>query len=403
MTAPAPAVLFLLPALPWPPAKGTAMRNLALLSATAASGARVRALAFGEEGEAAAWIRDHVCPVTVIPTPRRGPFGRSAHLVFSRLPDLARRLASPAWDKALAQELEEYPPDLVQVEGLELGRSVSFIRKRRPDARILLDEHNCEHQLQSDLETLARTRKDVPGAVYSGVQARRLRTWEPRIANAATHVLTVSAEDRDALRAVGTRAPITVLPNGVEAALWDPTDRAPGDHVLFAGTMDYRPNVDAAVWAARDLVPLLPDGLRLTIAGRDPAPVVLAQAGPRVEVTGTVDSLAPWYRTARAAIMPLRAGSGSRLKALEAMAAGVPVVATATAMRGLEAEAGIHYLAAETGPAFALAIARLLDEPGLEARLTAAALELVRQKYDWPVLTRTLLAVQGSLLRAPTP
>ena len=110
-----------------------------------------------------------------------------------------------------------------------------------------------------------------------------------------------------------------------------------------------------------------------------------------------MDSLEPYWRRAHAYVLPMRGGGGVRFKALEAMAAGVPIVSTTLGMEGIAAVPGAHYLAADTPAAFADAIARLLDEPGLRRRLAQEARRLVHERYDWRVVAPALLAVYREL------
>ena len=123
-------------------------------------------------------------------------------------------------------------------------------------------------------------------------------------------------------------------------------------------------------------------GLRLALIGRKPPPLVRELAADDIEVTGRVDDVVPWLLRSFATAMPLRAGSGTRLKVLEAAAARVPIVATRLASEGLPFEDGKQLLHAETAEEFVGALLRLRREPGLGPRLTDAAWELA-QAYDW--------------------
>ena len=180
------------------------------------------------------------------------------------------------------------------------------------------------------------------------------------------------------------RARCTVVPNGVELRPL-PTSLAARDTVAFVGSFDWRPNVDAAVVLARDIWPRLREavpGLRLALIGRKPPAPVRQLAAPDIEVTGRVDDVAPWLARSFATAMPLRAGSGTRLKVLEAAAARVPIVCTRLASEGLPFVDGKHLLHAETPEAFVEALGRLRTSPELSARLTEAAFH-VAQEFEW--------------------
>jgi glycosyltransferase involved in cell wall biosynthesis len=164
--------------------------------------------------------------------------------------------------------------------------------------------------------------------------------------------------------------------------------------------MDYHANIDAAVFFAREVWPKLaervPDAV-FTIVGRKPSDAVRAlAAGERIEVTGTVDDVRPFYREAWVAVAPLRVGGGTRLKILEAMAAGVPVVSTGLGAEGLHAEPNRDYLLADTAGALVEAIAGLAGDAAKRTALIRAGRDLVERQYDWAALGD---ALAGHLLQ----
>ncbi len=134
---------------------------------------------------------------------------------------------------------------------------------------------------------------------------------------------------------------------------------------------------------------------RVFVVGRGPAPDIVArcQHDPRIAVTGPVDSLDPYWSRASVYVLPVRGGGGTRFKALEAMAAGLPIVSTPMGMEGIAAQDGTHYLSGETPTELAAAIVRLLEDRALRDRLAEAALRLVRERYDWRVVASRLLDV----------
>lgn len=158
---------------------------------------------------------------------------------------------------------------------------------------------------------------------------------------------------------------------------------------------------------ATDILPLIAARLptvRLTIVGRSPAPAVLALASlPNVEVTGFVDDLLPYYRRAAVVLVPLRAGGGTRLKILEAMALGRPIVTTPIGCEGLEAEPGRHLLVADTPALLADATIQLLTDPALSHSLAAHARHLVEARYDWPILGRRLATIHQETIARRRP
>jgi glycosyltransferase involved in cell wall biosynthesis len=166
--------------------------------------------------------------------------------------------------------------------------------------------------------------------------------------------------------------------------------------------MDYHANVDAVVEFAHSVWPRMqaqmPD-LIFTIVGRNPPPEVRQLAAlTAIEVTGTVKDVRPYYREALAALVPLRVGGGSRLKILEAMAAGVPVVSTRRGAEGIEVKEGENILFAETGDEFCRRLAQISESETQWRRLSASGRVLAREKYDWAKLGDELARLYGELL-----
>jgi len=162
-------------------------------------------------------------------------------------------------------------------------------------------------------------------------------------------------------------------------------------NLLFLGKLDFRPNAEALEWFARDVLPSLHQTMpqvRVFAVGASPPAwfVRVGQHDDRVAVTGYVDDERPYLDRCAALILPLRTGGGSRLKALIALASGVPIVSTRVGMEGLEAEPGVQYLAAESPSDWVHALTRLLGDTGLRQRLAREGRELVVQKYDWSAI-----------------
>jgi glycosyltransferase involved in cell wall biosynthesis len=211
-------------------------------------------------------------------------------------------------------------------------------------------------------------------------------------------------------------AKIQVIPNGVDTNYYSTKEiaeacRRTGQYdskrtILFVASMDYHANIDAAAWFWRAAWPEIarnhPD-IHFTIVGRDPAPEVRALASDRIHVTGTVDDVRSFYASAIAAVVPLRSGSGTRLKILEAMAAGVPVVSTRMGAEGIEAEDDVHLLLADSGQEIAAAVRRIVSSAETRTRLSQAARALVCGGYDWSVIGKQLFGIHADLVESRVP
>lgn len=389
-------VLFLTPRVPYPLDAGTSLRNFRLLQ-SAAREHEVHLLSFADRP-----LRmDHlevlqsVCRrVELRPAPPHPAYRRLAWTVSSPLPDMAFRRWSPGFAEALRGLLDEEQYELVQVEGIEMARYLPIAQGRRR----VFSEHNVEYLLQRRAYLVDRTHPArLPKALYSLVQARKLARFEAAACRMADLTLTVSEDDAAMFGQLEPNGRYRVVPNAIDPAVYPQRVGWPDrPALLFAGTLDYRPNADAVRWLLDRIMPLvwqeIPEA-RVLVVGRGPSADLVArgQHDPRIVVTGPVESVDPYWLRASLYVLPMRGGGGTRFKALEAMAAGLPLVSTPMGMEGIAAEDGAHYLAGETPAALATAITRLLGDAGLRDRLATAAGQLVRERYDWQVVAARLL------------
>lgn len=210
----------------------------------------------------------------------------------------------------------------------------------------------------------------------------------------------VSAPERELLAAVlGDDRTIHILPNGIAAGDYGRSDAAARpDTLIFTGSFRYRPNYDAMCWFVDTVWPRVRQArpaARLLITG-DGADLPLPPADG-IERTGFVDDLRPLLAGSWLAVAPIFAGGGTRLKILEAMAAGTPVVASTKGAEGIDGVAGKHLLLADDPATFAAHIVALLGDFALRARLSHAGRELVEQRYDWRLLAPQFEALVRSL------
>jgi glycosyltransferase involved in cell wall biosynthesis len=310
----------------------------------------------------------------------------------------------------LADALRSQQFDTVQIEGVHLMEFLPIIREAPGSPAIIVDWHNIESEV---MRRYAKTTGSWPKKIAAKRTAKLIERAEDRLLDtSATHTVT-SERERQKLLTRCPSANIQVIPNGVDTNFYtakkiDDAWRQSGHcdsrpAILFVGSMDYHANVDAVIWFSRTAWPAIaqnhPD-LQSTIVGRDPAPEVRALASDRIHVTGTVDDVRAFYASAVAAVVPLRSGSGTRLKILEAMAAGVPVVSTRLGAEGIDAEDDVHLLLADTGPEIAAAVNRVASSAETRSRLSQAARELVCNVYDWSVIGKQLCALHEELVES---
>jgi glycosyltransferase involved in cell wall biosynthesis len=309
---------------------------------------------------------------------------------------------------AICRLLQERRFDIVLLEGVHLGEYLPLLRGSGQRPAVVCDWHNIESEI------LWRYSQGAAGwarRIYARRAAQKLESYERSFVNHCDMHVTVSDRDRDTLvHRYGAQAPVMVVENGVpfdyfsSPATAGEVRQGPRFRVVFVGSMDYHANIEAVTNFAKEVWP----GLRaaaphivFTIVGRRPVAAVRALAGDSgVEVTGTVPDVRPYYGEAIAAVIPLRVGGGTRIKILEAMAAGVPVVSSSLGAEGLQVVPGEHYLLADSSAQMLAALQDLLGNPAMAGRLAAAARDLVRRRHDWAFLgdqlARHLLALCGA-------
>jgi glycosyltransferase involved in cell wall biosynthesis len=242
---------------------------------------------------------------------------------------------------------------------------------------------------------------------WVGFSARWMAWYEPRMVAAFDRVITVTEDDRRALQAVAPAVRVDVVPNGTDTVALQPLPAHTGrPALLFIGSMAYRPCIDAASWLVREILPAIqrevPD-VDLWIVGKHPTPEVLALGSDHVFVTGEVDDVRPYYERCTVAVAPLRAGGGSRLKILEAMALGRPVVSTTIGAEGLDVVDGEHIAIADDAQSIAARVLAFLADEHARASMVAAARALVVSEYDWDSIAAGQLVIYEELLAAMAP
>lgn len=393
-------ILIVTSSLPYPPASGGAIRVHGIVEGLRRAGYEVTLLAFhdGPPDGVPAGLR-----VETLPAPAGRSRGqRLRDLLLTRQPDIAGRLYSPTFGERLRDVLRSESYDLVQFEGIESVCYLPVAQEARPDLPRIFDTFNAEYALQHNIYQIDRQNpRRWPVAAYSWIQSRRIRHYEREMSDNSQAVIAVSPEDQALLRDLPTHTPVHVVPSGIWVDHYQepvaPLAHIQPDTLVFTGKMDYRPNVDAMLWFTQAILPRIREQVsdaQLVIVGQKPhAMLEPLRHMPGVTLTGWVDSVVPYLRAAAVYIAPLRMGSGTRLKLLEAMACDCAAVVTTTASAGLLDEARQAMRLADDADTFASAVVELLRDPQRRRELGAAAQQQVRQHYDWPVIIPRLLDV----------
>lgn len=394
--------LLLTSALPYPPTSGGALRVFSLIRALVSLGHNVHVLAYADS--ATDWQQTPLAALcasvrTVPPPPARSASSRLKTLLLRHEADVAQRLASGAMATALRETLSAETFDVVQAEGIEMAWLLPLVKDIQPTARRSFDTFNAEYQLQRVIASIdARVPRRWPVAAYSWLQSGRIARFERDMMALSDIVIAVSPEDAKSLGALLPATTINVIPSAIPVADYQDAEPLPlGTHALvFTGKMDYRPNVDAALWFADEILPRVrlrvPD-VSFHIVGQQPHLRIDRLRTEGVQITGYVPSVVPYLRGAALYVAPLRMGSGTRLKLLEAMAAGCAIVATPIAASGLLAEATAAMRLAASADRFADTIITLLANATERKLLGEQAQAAVSAYYDWTAIAAGLRRV----------
>ena len=390
-------MLWVLPYLPWPTTSGGKTRQYHLLRSLAARGHRITLLVQSKSPlDVAAQAALEPFLERLIVVPRRSLKHPVTLLValFGPWPLLTvvNGLSAPL--QARFGQLLEETWDVVQIEHSYSFQPFERLLRRQ---RFVLTEHNLESSLG------AATYDRFPDWLNFFVRFDqwRARRWELRVFDLACRVIAVTEDDALAMRQL-TETPVDVVVNGVDTREFAEVQRdAASQRILFVGNYEYAPNRDAVQWALDEIMPLLwqrcPDA-RFAVAGYAlPQDWASRWPDPRIEWVGFFPQLAELQARSAVFFAPLRHGGGSKLKVLEALAAGLPLVSTAQGVSGLPLVDQQDYYAGETPEALAAALAQLLEASSLARQLAARGRDYVRDHHDWQIAAAQLERVYQQL------
>jgi glycosyltransferase involved in cell wall biosynthesis len=382
-------VLWVTFGLPYPPDSGVRLRDFHLIREASRS-ARILLFSLIPPGSAddAGELREFCDSVETWAMPSGLPPLRS----LLRIPAGAWRNLFPAAAERIRAIALAERPDVVQIEHSLLAGYLDAL-PREIGCRSVLSLHNVAFE---QYRRMAGLRGGVTDRIGYWLKSWIMRRTEMHYIPRFDLCLTVSSAESDLLARCLPGSRSVVIENGVDCTGLQPIPAESGSNVLFAGVMDYPPNADGAIFFCRSVLPLIrsfvPD-VQVTIAGHSPPSPVKALADDEAtRVTGRVDDIRPYYGRASVTIAPLRAGGGTRLKILESMALGRPVVSTSIGCEGLEVRNDVHLLIADGAEHFAECVTRLLQDPALRERIAQEARHRVVQRYDWKAIGNRLVA-----------
>jgi len=390
-------ILAILLSPPVPATAGHRVRNRSLLHALALEGHEVTVAAFAEPEEIASPKREFIglChEFQLLPLPESSVAGR-LRSVLGTTPYGARRLTPPAMQKLVREYLAKDTFDAILCDDFYLAGNI-------PDGNrvpVVLNKHDITCCI---MRQFAAGERNPLKKGYATLEAMKIEHLESKVCASAQAVAVCSALDGDVLHELSPEAKTIVVPNVVDVERYKVSRHSEGGAVLFVGAMDWLPNQDGAEFLVYEILPYLrrlAPTAQVLLAGRNPSEAMVRrfERFPDVQLTGTVADLRPVVARAAVCVVPLRIGSGTRLKILEAAAMAKPIVSTRLGAEGLELRHGSEIFLEDDPRAFAEAVAMLLADHVRASAMGKAARLVVEQKYSIPALRRQLRELLASL------
>lgn len=393
-------ILALTSRVPWPPREGHQLRSYHLLDALA-SRHQVHLLSClrGDDDPAAtSALRDKLAAFEALPIPaersRAALMRALARAVLTRTPFVVAKYAFSMLRRRVDELADQF--ELVHADMLPLMEVTRGIDPRIP---VVLNAHNVEHAL---LAARLGVEPRLPVRAFLRSQLPKLRAFERDACRRASTVLACSEDDAAQLRQMAHDTPVQVVPNGVDLELNRPGNMPPESlQMVFVGQMGWFPNRDGIEWFLAEILPRIlaerPDA-RFVVVGKTGSLVIPEGLRANVELAGFVDDVRKPVLESAVYVVPLRAGSGTRLKVLEAMALGKAIVTTRIGAEGIELEPGRDALFADDADGFARCVLRLMAHPEEVEGLGTAARKAAELRYGWAGIGRAMLPTYEHLL-----
>jgi glycosyltransferase involved in cell wall biosynthesis len=397
--------------LPWPPIDGGNKGVLGFVEAYSrhpkVSGHRFLCLCRLEDMHWVDQWHPQNVQVTAVPVDARNTVPRLlANTLFSRLPFNMAKYRSPRFAEAVRSAIVATQPDVVHFDGLHMASYAPLVAELAPQALRVLRCHNAEYMI---LQRLADSEGNPLKRQLIKLQARRVKVYESAMLDRFDLILPITDTDAVRFRALnrGCAERLVIVPAGANIPTRLPPEPPQTDNavrLIHIAAMDWVPNQDGLRWLRDQVLPVLDDsGLdyHLDIIGKGMPAEFFRMNSPRVTVHGFVEDLTLLTQAAHIAVVPLRVGSGMRVKILDYWAMGIPVVATRIAAEGLFKEVSGEVLLADEPADFARAVERLAVSRPERLALRKAGFEKVSANYGWPSLIDKLIKQYAELGALP--
>ncbi len=274
--------------------------------------------------------------------------------------------------------------DLIHVDHLHMAY-YGLALKQLLRVPVVLREHNLELKI---MERFSESSSNLLYRAYAGLQLRKFVKYEPSICLQMDKCVMITEHDRDRLLSIDKTIDAIVIPAGVDTDVFKPVDSAGEENsIVYVGSLDWLPNIDGLKWFVNEVMPIViksKPNVKFYIYGKNASHGVdKLDDGNNVLVKGFVEDVRYVFQKGRVVVVPLLAGSGIRIKILEAMASGKPVITTSIGCEGIRSEAGKSIMIADTAQEFAGKVLKLLDDKNLCKSIGEEASSVVSNEYSW--------------------
>jgi polysaccharide biosynthesis protein PslH len=389
-------ILFLASRMPFPPDRGDRLRAFNVIKNLSRAGHEIHLASFvSREGEKQ--ISDSLRPFcTRLLLVEMSPFASwlsCAAALLGKIPLQVAYYKSAKMTEAVRALFKSEKYDLVYVH---LFRMAQYV----PDGRTEYTVLDLTDVISREIKRSLGFRRGLNRLIYS-IELPRIRRYEATVVSSFRECWVVSESEAKALGELSPSAKAQVVPNGVDLEKLGPLDPKPGNIVSFVGHLGVPHNVDAVLHFYNEIFPLVleewPECKFQVIGPSAHRSLLPLKRDGRVMMTGFVENLNATLASSSVFVAPLRYCAGLQNKVLEAMAAGVPVVATPCVNEGLGARADEEILLASSPKDFASRVVLLLRDPSLRDRVSANARRFVERRFSWQHATRRIAAIEAEI------
>jgi len=392
-------ILVVAPRLPFPLDKGDRLTVFHFLRYFSRRH-EVSLACFQEPDQDAAW-QEHFAPfcerIEIVPLRRSRAYVSCLTGAVGRTPLQVRYFGDSRMKRTVRSLVDDLQPDLLYAQLIRMGQ---HIEPHSEIARVVA--FNVSMTL--NYRRLKAYASNFAKKLFYGMEYSKLKSFEADFARRFDRVLLISPYDFNAIHQETPLENVFFCPHGVDYIYFTADSEAikESNSLILTGNMNYAPNVDAALFLCREILPLVRDRLpdaKLVLAGADPTPEIRALAqDPLIEVTGRVPDLRPFVNRTQVGVAPIRIAAGLQNKVLEGMSMGLPMVVTPAANEAIQGVDGKHLVIANSPEQFAAATVHLLTTPERRMKLGQAARQFIEEGWTWEAHYSKLEAMFVSLV-----